>query len=55
LIPLARKEGIGRFVGESLNENRAVVALLSRFGPLRITRQEPGVRHLELELNPPGV
>ncbi len=51
LIGIARQRGIRLFTGEALNDNQAIVALLSRFGPVRITRQEPGVRHLEVELN----
>jgi ribosomal protein S18 acetylase RimI-like enzyme len=51
LIGIARQRGIRLFTGEALNDNQAVIALLSRFGPVRITRQEPGVRHLEVELN----
>lgn len=50
LIGIARQRGIRLFTGEALNDNQAIVALLSRFGPVRITRQEPGVRHLEVEL-----
>lgn len=50
LIGIARQRGIRLFTGEALNDNQAIVALLKRFGPVRITRQEPGVRHLEVEL-----
>ncbi|HSH16358.1 MAG TPA: GNAT family N-acetyltransferase, partial [Verrucomicrobiae bacterium] len=51
LIGIARQRGIRLFTGEALNDNQAIIALLSRFGPVRITRQEPGVRHLEMELD----
>jgi len=50
LIAVARARDIRRLVGEALDDNQGILALLSRFGPVRITRREPGVRHLELEL-----
>jgi len=54
LIPIARERGIRRLVGETLNDNQGLVALLGRFGPLRLTRKEPGIRHVELDLEPEG-
>jgi hypothetical protein len=50
LIEVAQARGIRRLIGEALNENQGIVALLSRLGPFRVSRFEPGVRHLELPL-----
>lgn len=53
LVNAARARGIRRLIGEALNENQGVLSLATRMGPVRVTRSEPGVRHLELNLDPP--
>ncbi len=51
LVKAAEARGIRRLVGEALNENQGVLSLVTRLGPVRVTRSEPGVRHLELPLD----
>lgn len=50
LIQIARERGIRRLIGESQNDNGGIISLLSRLGPVRVSRLEPGVRRLELVL-----
>lgn len=45
--PLARERGIRRFTAEVLNENQEIKNLLQHCGPLKITRTEAGVEHVE--------
>lgn len=52
LIEVAAARGIRRLIGEALDDNRGILALVNRLGPVRISRTEPGVRHLELTLAP---
>jgi acetyltransferase len=54
LVTAARARGIRRLVGEALNDNQGILSLVTRLGPVRVTRSEPGVRHLELPLDPLG-
>lgn len=48
--PLARDRGIRRFTAEVLNENQEVKKLLQHWGPLKISRTEPGVEHVEWDV-----
>lgn len=48
--PLARERGIRRFTAEVLTENQEVKKLLQYWGPLKISRTEPGVEHVEWDV-----
>jgi GNAT superfamily N-acetyltransferase len=50
----AREEGIARFGALLLAENKEVLELLRRLGPVRILAHAPGTVTVELELPPGG-
>jgi len=54
LAERARTEGIDRFTALLLAENRDMLDLLERLGPIRHLDREAGTIEIEVELEPPG-
>lgn len=54
LAERARTEGIDRFTALLLAENRDMLDMLERLGPIRHLDREAGTIEIEVELEPPG-
>jgi GNAT superfamily N-acetyltransferase len=54
LVARARAEGVARMTGSYLADNRAVPALVRRYGPLRRHLVDGAVLEFDVELEPPA-